>query len=69
MSALLSLPPPPPLQLGWISPQQLDSTSLQVGQARTVSFASQTRTAASGVRINATSWAGNAGDPLYLSLR
>ncbi|KAL4419547.1 hypothetical protein ABPG77_006878 [Micractinium sp. CCAP 211/92] len=56
-------------QLGWIAPQQLDGNTLPVGQARTASFASQTRTAASGVRINTTSWAGNASDPLYLSLR
>ncbi|KAL4431482.1 hypothetical protein ABPG75_006738 [Micractinium tetrahymenae] len=56
-------------QLGWTSPQQLDSGSLPVGQPHNVTFASQSRTAQAGLRIDAPRWAGNASDPLYLSLR
>ena len=54
-------------QMGWITPQLLDATSLAEGQTRTVSFAAQTRSAASGLKIS-PSWAAVT-DPLYLGYR
>ena len=61
------MPPPSLLQLGWISVQQLDGTSLQAGQTVQLSLATQTSSANSGARI-VPSWASGA-DPIFLGLR
>lgn len=54
-------------QLGWLTPQTLDERSLKPGQARTITFFSQTRSKASSLLINAT-WAPKT-VPLFISYR
>ena len=54
-------------QMGWLNPQLIDGTSLLAGTTITLSVPAQTRSAASGVKINPT-WVTGAA-PIYLGYR
>jgi hypothetical protein len=54
-------------QMGWLDPQLIDGTSLLAGTSITLSVPAQTRSAASGVKINPT-WVSGAA-PIYLGYR
>ena len=56
-------------QMGWVSPQVLDGTSLVAAKTVTANFAAQTRGASSGLKIKPT-WAGVASaESVYLGYR
>ena len=55
------------VQMGWISVQQLDATSLKPGTSKQVWLGSQSTAASAGLRI-LTPWA-NGSDPIFLGFR
>ena len=66
-SASLRAAAPHMWQLGWLDPQLIDGTSLLAGTTISLSVPAQTRSSASGVKINPT-WVSGA-SPIYLGYR